>query len=92
MRVCRWDLFIDYSMLKVGNVDGSSMIGSKVCPGVCTIVSISGSGGNFDNLFDKECIGRFSCYKILNASILSNIIIKIPTTTRNQYFCLTLLM
>ena len=40
-----------------------------------------GSGGNFDNLIDKQFIVRFLCYTILTTNIWSIIIIKIPTTT-----------
>ena len=45
---------------------------------------ISGSGGNFDNLIDKQFIGRFPCCNFLTIDMLQNKINKIPTTTRNQ--------
>ena len=49
----------------------------------CTIGLISGSGGNLY----KQVIGRFPCFTILNDNMLSNKIIKTPTTARNQTHC-----
>ena len=52
-----------------------------------TIGAISGSGGNFDNLFYKQFIDRFPSCTILTVKMLLNIIIKMPTTTINQTYC-----
>ena len=48
-----------------------------------TIGLISVGGGNFDNLVEKQFIGRFTRYTI---NQLSDVIIKIPTT-RYQTYC-----
>ena len=47
-------------------------------------------GGSLDNLVDKQFIGRFPLSTILSIN-MSNIITRIPTTTRNLPICLTLL-
>ena len=50
-------------------------------------VLISGSGGNFDNLVDRQFICGFLCCTILTIHMLFNIIIKLPTIKRNQTYC-----
>ena len=46
----------------------------------------SGSGGNFDDLVDKQFIGRFPHCTVPTIQMVSNIIIKIPTTTPNMFY------
>ena len=45
---------------------------------------ISGSGGNFDNLVDKQFTGRFPCCNFLTILMLLNQINKHTITTVNK--------
>ena len=47
---------------------------------------ISGGGGDIVNLIDKQLIGRLPYCAILTIHLL-NIILKIPTTSRNRTYC-----
>ena len=62
-----------------------------LCRQAQTLGLISGSGGNFYHLFDKQFIVRFPCCTIPTIYMLSNKIIKISTTNRNQTHCLCVL-
>ena len=55
-----------------------------------TIGFISARGGNFDNSIDKQFIASLLCCTILTVHMLSNIIIKIPTTTTNPAYILSM--
>ena len=57
----------------------------------CTLGVISGSGGDFLNLVDKEVIGIFPSFTTLTSIMSSNEIIKFPTTIRNRTQCACLL-
>ena len=45
------------------------------------------SARNLDNFIDEQFVIRFPCCNFLTISMLSYIVIAIPTTTRNQTYC-----
>ena len=53
------------------------------CANAWTIGLVSGSGGNFDDLVGRQFVGTFPCCTTPTIQVVSNEIIKIPTTTRN---------
>ena len=53
----------------------------------CSKGAVSGSGGNFDNLIDQQCIYRFPGCTIVIINMWSNESIKIPTTTSYHPYC-----
>ena len=49
-----------------------------------------GSGGKFANLVGEQFIGRFPRCNIQTIDMLSSIIVKIPTATRDKTYCVCL--